>query len=176
LFGKKTRPFETNEQKVVCNGVDRYKFRTMIIYEKICKQPQVAMSLIGVSLQEFDKLYAEFELTHSARQSALKHTRRYKAKRRRAVGAGRKHKYPLRDRLLMTLFWLRAYTTYEVLGVIYGLDKTTVEDNLNYVLETLTMMTTFKFEHPHAEVPKLRSVQEVMDAFPDFRLIIRTEK
>lgn len=148
----------------------------MITYAKIYEQPQVAMSLIGVSLQEFDKLYAEFELTHSARQSALQHTRRYKAKRRRAVGAGRKHQYPLRDRLLMTLFWLRAYTTYEVLGLIYGLDKTTVEDNLNHVLETLAKMKTFHFELPQAEVPKLRSVQEVMDAFPDFRLIIRAKK
>ena len=143
----------------------------MITYEKILKQPHLANSLIGMSLAEFEKLYAEFELAHNARECALQHTRRHKAKRRRVVGAGRKHKYTLRNRLLMTLFWLRAYTTYEVLGFFYGLDKTTIEDNLNDVLETLASMTTFNFEGPQAEVPKLRSVQAVMHAFPEVRLL-----
>lgn len=143
----------------------------MINYEKICKQPQIAISLIGMSLGEFEELYTEFSLAHNARTNSLEYTRRYKAKRRRAVGAGRKHKYDLRDRLLMTLFWLRAYTTYEVLGFFYGLDKTTVEDNLNDVLDTLARMTILNFERPQAEVPKLRSVQEVMDTFPDILFV-----
>jgi hypothetical protein len=142
----------------------------MITYEKIFKQPQVAISLIGMSLPEFEKLYAEFEPAHHARTSALQYTRRHKAKRRRAVGAGRKHKFPLRDRLVMTLFWLRAYTTYGALGYFYKLDKSTVEDNLNDVLDTLNRMTTFKFESPQAEVPKLRSVQEVLNTFPELCL------
>lgn len=135
-------------------------------------KPQAANNLIGMSLAEFDKLYAEFELAHRTRASALQHTRRNKAKRQRAAGAGRKHRYALRDRLLMTLFWLRAYTTYEVLGFFYHLDKTTVEDNLNDVLEILAGIRAFNFERPEAEVPKLRSVREVMDAFPDLRFII----
>ena len=143
----------------------------MITYEKIFKKPQVANSLIGMSLAEFKKLYAEFEPAHKARVSALQYTRRHKVKRQRAVGAGRKHKYPLRDRLLMTLFWLRAYTTYEVLGFFYDLDKTTVEDNLNDVLSTLERMTNYIFEFPQPEIPKLRSVQEVMDTFPDIHFV-----
>ena len=148
----------------------------MITYNMIFKKPQVANSLIGMSLAEFEKLYAEFELAHIARVSALQDTRRHKQKRQRAVGAGRKHKYTLRDRLLMTLFWLRAYTTYEVLGEFYGLDKTTVEDNLNDVLDTLARMTTFNFERPQAEVPRLRSVQEVMHTFPELHLMMITEQ
>ena len=147
----------------------------MITYEKICRKPQVAMSLIGMSLAEFEKLYTEFEHAYRARTRSLQHTRRNKLKRRRAVGGGRKHKYSLQDRLLMTLFWLRAYTTYEVLGSIYSLDKTTVQDNLNQVLDTLVTMKTFHVELPQREVPKLRSAEEVMDAFPDIRLIIHTK-
>jgi hypothetical protein len=146
----------------------------MITYEKIFKEPQIADRLIGMSLEEFNKLYAEFEIAHSARESALQQTRRNKAKRQRAAGAGRKHKYSLCDRLLMTLFWLRAYTTYEVLGFLYGLDKTTVEDNLKDMLDTLEKMTTFHIELPAAEIPKLHSVQEVMDGFPEIRLMMDT--
>jgi hypothetical protein len=144
----------------------------MITYEKILKTSQAAISLIGMSLVEFEKLYIEFELAHSARQSVLQYTRRDHTKRQRAVGAGRKHKYALRDRLLMTLFWLRAYTTYEVLGSFYDLDKTTVEDNLNDVLDILAGLTTFNFERPRAEIPKLRSIQEVIDTFPEVRLMM----
>jgi hypothetical protein len=148
----------------------------MITYEKVFKNPQVANGLIGMSLAEFEKLYAEFELTHIERVNALQYTQRDKVKRRRAVGAGRKHKYALHDRLLMTLFWLQAYTTYKVLGTFYDLDKTTVEDYLKNVITTLSMMASFNFERPLAEVPRLRSVQEVIDAFPDILIIIDSEE
>ncbi len=143
-----------------------------ITYEKIFKGSQVSNSLIGMSLAEFESLYAQFELVHLTRQSNLQFTRRDNLRRKRMVGAGRKHRYALRDRLLMTLFWLRAYTTYEVLGSFYDQDKTSVEDNIKSVLDTLGTMTSFRFELPAAEVPKLRSVQEVIEAFPDLRLLL----
>jgi len=148
----------------------------MVTYEKILAKPQAANSLIGMSLAEFERLYAEFELAHLRRMSALQYTQRHKLKRQRAVGAGRKHKYSLRDRLLMTLFWLRAYTTYKVLGMFYDLDKTTVEDYLNDVTCTLSTIASFNFERPQADVPRLRSLQEVINAFPDIRLIMGSEE
>ena len=144
----------------------------MITYQKLLKKPQVAKSLIGMSLVEFGKFYVEFETAHEARLQASTTTRGSQKKRQRAVGAGRKHKYDLRDRLLMTLFWLKAYTTYELLGFFYDLNKTNIEDNLNLILDTLVSMTSFNFERPKAERQKLSSVQEIMDAFPDVRLII----
>jgi Helix-turn-helix of DDE superfamily endonuclease len=148
----------------------------MITYEKILRNPQVTNSLIGMSLAEFEMLYAEFELAHFKCISALTYTRRHKGQRRRAVGAGRKHKYALRDRLLMTLFWLRAYTTYKVLGTFYDLDKTTVEENLKNIMQTLSTMASFHFDHPQADVPRLRSVQEVINAFPDVLLVVDSEE
>ena len=147
----------------------------MITYQKIIKKPQVAISLIGMSLAEFEKLYAKFEVAHIARLSALQHTRRYKRQRRRMAGAGPKHRYALCDRLLMTLFWLRAYTTYKVIGALYDLNKTTVEENLKSVMQTLSMLACFNFERPQPEIPKLRSVQEVINAFPDILLFLDSE-
>jgi IS5 family transposase len=143
----------------------------MITYEKLLKKPQVAKSLIGMALVEFNTFYAEFETAHVERLQSSTKTRS-KTKRQRAVGAGRKHKYDLRDRLLMTLFWLKAYTTYELLGFFYDLDKTNIEDNLKLILEILVSMTSFNFERPKAERKKLHSVAEVMDAFPEVRLVI----
>jgi len=148
----------------------------MITYENITKKPQVANSLIGMSLTEFDRLYTEFERAYTGRVSAFPYTRRHPSKRRRALGAGRKYKYALRDRLLMTLFWLRAYTTYKLLGTFYDLNKTTVEDYLNHLMDTLSTMPSFGFERPQAEIPKLSSVQEVIKAFPDILLIMDSEE
>jgi hypothetical protein len=142
------------------------------MYEKISKKPQSADSLIGMSLAEFDKLYGQFERAYTGRVSALMYTRRHQQKRRRAIGAGRKHKYVLQDRLLMTLFWLRAYTTYRVLGTFYDLDKTTVENYLKDVMQTLSTMAGFNFECPQVDIPRLSSVQEVIQAFPDLLLIV----
>jgi hypothetical protein len=125
-----------------------------------------------MSLTEFDDLYLEFAEAHAQRLSESTLTCRTKTSRQRAVGAGAKHRYELRDRLLMTLFWLRVYTTYEVLGFFYDLNKTNIEDNLKGVLATLQRMTTFTFESPKAQRPKLRSPQAVMDAFPAVRIVI----
>lgn len=144
----------------------------MITYQKLLKKPQVAKSLVGMLLVEFDKFYAEFEKAHEERLESSTTTRAGKKKRQRATGAGRKHKYDLRDRLLMTLFWLKAYTTYELLGFFYDLNKTNIEDNLNLILDTLASMTSFNFERPKADRKKLSCVEEIMDAFPDVRLII----
>ena len=130
----------------------------MVTYEKLHRHPSAAPSLIGMSLSAFDQLYAEFEVAHAQRVTASRVTRHKQQVRQRAVGAGRQYRYDLRDRLLMTLFWLRCYMTYEV--------------NLKVVLATLESMTTFTFERPRAERTKLNSPQAVMTAFPDVRLVI----
>ena len=144
----------------------------MIACEKLTQRPQAARSLIGMSLSEFDELYAEFAIAHAERQMAQTRTKRGQQRRQRAVGAGGKHKHSLKNRLMMTLFWLRAYMTYEVLGFFYELDKTNIEDNLKGVLATLDEMTSFNYDHPKGKKPKLNSVSAVMDAFPDVRLVI----
>jgi len=148
----------------------------MITYTKLTRHPEAARSLIGMSLPAFDALYAEFEVAHEQRLATLTHTRRTRQVRQRAVGAGRRYTYSLRDRLVMTLFWLRVYTTYAVMGFLFELDRTVIEDNIKDVLASLDSMTSFTYERAQgaaaAERGKLRSAQAVMDAFPDVRLVI----
>ena len=144
----------------------------MITYPKLTRYPQAARSLIGMTLPAFDALFEEFETAHSERLQIAPLTRRTQQPRQRAVGAGKQHTYDLRERLLLTLFWLRVYTTYAVIGFFYELDRTNVEDNIKDVLATLAALTTFTYERPAAERAKLRSPQAVMDAFPDVRLVI----
>jgi hypothetical protein len=144
----------------------------MITYQRLRRHPEAASSLLGMSLNAFDELYKAFEPVHLERRNRATVTQRKGAPRERAVGAGRKASYDLRDRLLMTLFWLRVYTTYALLGFFYDLDKTTIEDILKDILASLAAMSSFSFERPKQERTQLRSAQAVMDAFPDVRLVI----
>jgi hypothetical protein len=144
----------------------------MITYPRLQRHPEAAKSLIGMSLNAFDALYAEFEDAHQERLAAMIHTRRTRQPRQRAVGAGRRHTYDLRDRLLMSLFWLRVYTTYAVIGFLFDIDRTRAEDNIKDVLVTLDQMTHFTYERPAPEREKMRSPAAVMDAFPEVRLVI----
>ncbi len=148
----------------------------MITYSNLSKHPQVAPRLIGMSLPTFDQLYAEFEVAHQQRLNQAKLTRRTNTRRQRAAGAGRKHQYDLRDRLLMTLFWLQVYMTYEVLGFFYQLNKTNIEDNLKDVQATLATMTSFTVEHSSPDRLKLHSPEAVMTAFPEVELVIEAKE
>ncbi len=72
----------------------------------------------------------------------------------------------------MALVWLRVYPTYEVLGFFFSLNKGNALRGSVDVLATLEAHTIFVCERPAQERKKLRSVQAVMDAFPDVRLVI----
>jgi len=144
----------------------------MITYANLCKRPCAVASLIGMSLCDFDQLFTDFESAHQERLDQETRTRRTNQARQRKRGAGHKYRYDLRDRLLLTLCWLRLYPTYEVLGFFYQLNKTNVEDILKDCLTTLESMATFALELPAKERAKLRSPAAVMDAFPTVRLIV----
>jgi IS5 family transposase len=144
----------------------------MVTYHNLSRRPSAFVSMTGMNVADFDALYQEFAPAHAQRLAQTPTTKRDKRPRRRTVGAGRRHAHNLKDRLLMTLVWLRVYTTYEVLGFFFSLNKTNAEDNLKDVLATLQSMTTFAFERPAPERQKLRTPQAVMDAFPDVALVI----
>ena len=144
----------------------------MITYPNLRSRPAAFQSMTGMSVGDFDHLYHEFAPAHERRLQTLSTTKRDKRPRKRQAGAGRRHSHDLRDRVLLTLFWLRVYTTYEVLGFFFSLNKTNVEDNLHDILATLETMTSFNCERPSKERQKLRSPAQVMEAFPDVALVI----
>lgn len=147
----------------------------MITYERLKWDEAIAPGMIGMTLAAFDELYGVFEVHHQRRLKELAVTKRAGTVRRRTTGAGARHRYDLRDRLLMTLFWQHVYTTYAVIGFFYAIDATNVEDNLKDVLATLATMAQFTLPAATAERPKLRSPQAVMTAFPAVRLLLEAK-
>lgn len=144
----------------------------MITYQNASRRPAAFKSLFGFSVAAFEALFGEFAPAHEERLMHSEVTRRHATPRQRKFGAGRKFRHDLRDRLLLALFWLRVYPTLELLGFFFSLDKTSAEDNLKDILATLEQMTSFALEHPDKTRRKLRTVQQVMDAFPDVAVVI----
>jgi transposase len=89
--------------------------------------------MTGLSVAEFEALRERV----APRSAALVQQRRERADRQRAPGGGRTSPYDLTARLLMTLVWLRLYLPVEAIGVLFGVDKSTVSRHTRPILEIL---------------------------------------
>ena len=83
--------------------------------------------LTGLTPTAFDRLLAALEPRYAVADAKRKN----RAGRGRRPGAGRKHKLPLADRLLMLLVYYRTYATHALLGFLFGVDDSAVGRNIN---------------------------------------------
>jgi transposase len=144
----------------------------MITYESLRRHPAAFRSLTGHTPEQFDALFAAFAPAHSQRRHQATTTRKEGWPRKRKVGGGPRHRHDLQTRLLLALFWLRVYPTFQVLGFFFSLNATNVHEAVHDLLATLASLPQFPFERPAPDRKKLRSIAAVMDAFPDVRLVI----
>jgi hypothetical protein len=97
------------------------------------KKARAALShsvFTGISRNHLDRLVTELaEPFHAAREGRLHH-RRGDRDRHRWPGAGHPETLNLRDRLLLTLAWLRLALPHQALGLIYGTATTTSHSTL----------------------------------------------
>ncbi len=94
----------------------------MLTCETLARKPGAFKSMTGLTINEFEELLADLR----PRDEAARQQERAARPRRRAPGGGAKPRYALRERLLMTLVWLRLYLTGDAVGVLFGVDKSTV--------------------------------------------------
>ena len=142
----------------------------MITFQSLSAHPRAFASLSGLNLTDFEALYQDFARAYA--QDRHNSPTRAGMPRKRAAGGGSQFSQDARTRLLMTLVWLRVYSTYEVLAFFFGLHRGNAHKGVVDVLATLAAHTVFVCERPAKDRKKLRSVQAVMDAFPDVRLVI----
>ena len=142
----------------------------MITFARVAARPSALASLSGLNLADFEALYQDFA-AHYVQDRKNSLTRKGQP-RKRAAGAGAKFSQDGRTRLLMALVWLLTYPTYEVLAFLFSLNKGNAQRGVVDVLAPLEAHTVFVCERPAQERQKMCSVQAVMDAFPDVRLVI----
>ena len=148
----------------------------MLRYDALARHARAFRSLTGFDPNGFEALVAASDAAATARRRASRTTARG-TPRRRAPGGGRRPSLDARSRLLLGLVWLRAYPTYAVLGVLFGLDEGNALRNAKAVVAVLEGLGDFPFDRPDRDPDRdpLGSVGEVMDAFPFARVVIDTK-
>ena len=144
----------------------------MVTYAALCLTPKIFPALTGMTREEFDRLAIEFGTARERSRAASTHTRRGQPRPRAGGGGGAPATLDLPNRLLMTLLWLRIYPTYEVLGWLFGLEKSNAWENVQGTLAVLETLADLPFERPAAGRAKLGTKEAVFDAFPEVEVII----
>jgi hypothetical protein len=72
----------------------------------------------------------------------------------------------------LALVWLRVSPTYELLGWLFGLDKSNAWPNTQDMLEVLETMADFPFDRSGRDRSKLGTAAAGMTAFPAVRVIL----
>ena len=143
----------------------------MLTYQALCQVPVIFPALTGLTRDEFDRLVGDFATARDRVRAASQRTKRG-TPRQRAAGAGAPPTHDRPTRLLIALVWLRIYPTYELLGWLFGLEKSNAWEAVQDALAVLETLADFPFERPAAERKKLATKAAVMEAFPEVAVII----
>ncbi len=135
----------------------------MFNHKKLAKKQKQFLSITGVTPQQFDSLSKEIEkqytITEVKRLSENK-------KRQREIGAGHKFNHPLKDRIIMLLMYYRMYTTHDLLGMIFDLDKSNVMRDIKY-LEPAVKKSIPIPAKKYADSKKINSIESLQELFPE---------
>ena len=138
----------------------------MFNYTKLTKRPKQFLSVTGITVPQFDSLFKEIKKQYKATEE----TRLSKKKRLREIGAGHKFDLSLKDRILMFMMYYRMYTTYDMLGMIFDLDKSNVMRDIRYLEPAIKQSIPIPAKK-YADAKKLKTVQELQQFFPELIVI-----
>ncbi|WP_254625930.1 transposase family protein [Nostoc sp. TCL240-02] len=62
-----------------------------------------------------------------------------------AGGGDRKPKLSLKEQIILTLVYLRHLTTFELLGIQFGVSESTANDTFNYMVANTQRIATIQF-------------------------------
>lgn len=100
------------------------------IFEYIQNHPQETLRLIGLKYEQLEELLEQAIKLHNQKQELAE------SKKTRIItgGGGRKPKLSLPEQIILTLTYLRHFTTFQLLGIQFGVSETTANDTFNYWL------------------------------------------
>ncbi|WP_414519233.1 helix-turn-helix domain-containing protein [Nostoc sp. PCC 9305] len=103
------------------------------ILNHIEENPKRTKRLIGLEYEQLQQLIQNAERLHHDKQELLES----KKMRIIAGGGGLKPKLSLKEQIILTLVYLRHLTTFEILGIQFGVSESTANDTFNYWLPIL---------------------------------------
>jgi hypothetical protein len=123
-------------------------------------------SYTGLSVEQFDDIFKEIESRYDKyeikRLSSRKDNRRV-----RDVGAGRRFKLVVKNRIIMVLVYYRLYITYTLMEYLFGLDQSNVYRDIQKI-ERLIRRSLPIPKKLYKVTRRLKTTEEVEEYFPGF--------
>lgn len=133
----------------------------MFNHIKLAKKPKQFLSITGLTPQQFDSLSKEIQQHYKKTEA-----KRLSKNRERKIGAGHKFDHSIKDRIIMLLMYYRMYTTYDLLGMIFDLDKSNVMRNIKY-LEPAVKQSIPIPTKKYSDVKKINNIMQLPEFFPE---------
>ena len=99
----------------------------MFSFKKLEKNKPLFFRFTGISSESFNILFKEIEKENEL----FEQKRLSRPDRKKAIGQGNNFKYELKERILITLFYYRVYTTMDFLAFFISLDKSNISRNIS---------------------------------------------
>jgi DDE superfamily endonuclease/Helix-turn-helix of DDE superfamily endonuclease len=123
-------------------------------------------SFTGISVQQFDDIYKEIESKYEKYEiKRLSSKRKYR--RERAVGAGRRFKLDVRNRVIMVLVYYRLYITYTLTEFLFGLNQSNVCRDIQKIERLIRQCLPIP-QKLYKVTRRLKTKEEVEQYFPGF--------
>jgi DNA gyrase/topoisomerase IV subunit A len=132
-----------------------------LLSEHIGKYPEDTKRLIGIDYQSFQEL-----LVHAESENEKQRAEKF---RLIARGGGRKASLSIQDQILLTLSYLRHHSTFQYLGLNFGVSESAAHSIFHYWLQILSsllppsLLEEFKNEDEY---------KEFLDALSEIELIV----
>lgn len=132
------------------------------VLDYIHKNPQETQRLVGLKYEQLKKLISKTEELHDQKQVI----RESQKKRIIKKGGGRKPKLSEPEQILLTLVYLRHLTTFQLLGIQFGVSETTANDVFNYWFPILReLLPASMLEQIKKNISDYETVKEILTEF-----------
>ena len=140
------------------------------ILSYIKKNPEQTQRLVGLKYEQLEQLIKQVFTLKTQKQQEVE------AQKTRIIskGGGRKAKLSAEEQILLTLIYLRHLTTFQLLGIQFGVSESTANDTFNYWLPLLQALLPSSLLE---QVKKNASDYEiVLEILTDYELIVDSEE
>lgn len=123
------------------------------------KNPQETQRLVGLKYEQLKQLIKQAIALHTDKQQEIE------AQKVRIInkGGGRKVKLSTKEQILLTLIYLRHLTTFQLLGIQFGVSESTANDTFNYWLPVLQeLLPSSLLEQVKKKASDYEIVQEIL--------------
>ena len=120
------------------------------------KHPEAIKRVLGINSFQLQQLLTQAKLRHEQKLAEIEK----KKVRLIAGGGGRKRKLTIEDEIILTLAYLRHFSTFQFLGMLFEVSETTANDIFNYWLKILeellpcSLLEQLKLNQSETEIVK----------------------